>query len=877
MIDKIFGKDKDDFQYRFGHKFKFKSLKVYCSPEWMYGATKKYRRVFDRAELDYVRAEFSFYNKLFDEMEWETEVSLKAFALKGTKREELCDQPEKMVVKPDKNVVTYHKGWGAETLGTFWKKGKYLWEAYIDGIMVGSQEFFVEEVGLVTPKSNPYFELTSIKVFNGPFDGWNIKDRKYLRKFNRDTTQFVWAEVAFQNKTPSDWQCELFINFFDDAGQLKGQATAFRKIAKGKKGAEFIFEEGWGSKDGGSWKDDRYTAQVVFMDTLVGVVAFEMGSHEEEGVAPLRTTVEEALFDQPKPTDQSLTLEQVMAELDALTGLASVKQSIRQHIQYLDFIKLRKEKGFNDSEKISLHSQFTGNPGTGKTTVVKLLGKIYKHMGLLSSGHVHEVDRADLIGEFIGQTAPKVKKAIDEARGGILFIDEAYSLTRKNEDSKDYGNEVIEVLVKEMSDGQGDLAIMVAGYPKEMDYFMKSNPGLKSRFNHLFHFDDYLPDELLQIALAAARQRTVTFDADAQAALAKILTEAFRARDKSFGNARYAISLVDEAKMNLGLRLMAHPDVSRLGNTELSTILPEDVERIAQRQTKMQLRLSIDEALLKEALGELNALVGLHNIKNDVNELVKLVRYYRETGKDVLNRFSLHTVFKGNPGTGKTTVARILGKVFKSLGMLERGHVTEVGREDLVAGYTGQTALKTREKMDVSLGGVLFIDEAYSLADQGQGGFGKEAIEVILKHMEDNRGKIAVIVAGYPDNMEFFLKANPGLRSRFDRTFVFKDYTVEELLQIAQNMLAQEKLYPDAEALRHVSTYLAKIHAARSKFFGNAREVRKMVESTVKNQHLRMASTPAETRTKEMMETVALADVRDFAPEGGTSSVGFNF
>ncbi|MDQ3018084.1 MAG: AAA family ATPase, partial [Bacteroidota bacterium] len=178
-------------------------------------------------------------------------------------------------------------------------------------------------------------------------------------------------------------------------------------------------------------------------------------------------------------------------------------------------------------------------------------------------------------------------------------------------------------------------------------------------------------------------------------------------------------------------KLMKPLDPASIGNT------PEDLEKI-----------------LQEALDDLNALTGLENIKNEVNEMVRLVKFYQETGKDVLNKFSLHSVFTGNPGTGKTTVARILSRIYKGLGILAKGHLVEVDREGLVAGYVGQTAIKTGEKINEAMGGVLFIDEAYSLA-QERGSpydFGGEAIQIILKRMEDMRGKFVVIVAGYTDN-----------------------------------------------------------------------------------------------------------------------------
>ncbi|RLD82024.1 MAG: stage V sporulation protein K [Bacteroidetes bacterium] len=488
-------------------------------------------------------------------------------------------------------------------------------------------------------------------------------------------------------------------------------------------------------------------------------------------------------------------------------------------------------------------------------------------MGLLSKGHLHEVDRADLVGEFIGQTAPKVKEAIEKARGGILFIDEAYALTRSKEDSKDYGREVIEVLIKEMSDGPGDIAIMAAGYPKEMEDFINFNPGLKSRFKYYFHFDDYTPDELILIAEYAAEKRSIIVNPKAKEYINKLLIDAYRDRDHTFGNARYAYSLIDEGKMNMGLRLIKLPNVKRLSGKTLSTITLADVKKIKAGKKKKIIRIPIDEELLKIATNELKALIGMNHIKAEVNDMIKLVRYYRETGKDVLNKFSIHTIFTGNPGTGKTTLARIMGKIYKSLGLLERGHVVETGREGLVAGYTGQTAIKTKAKLDEAMGGVLFIDEAYALSDGGQNSFGKEAIEVILKHMEDKRGKFAIIAAGYPDNMDVFLHANPGLKSRFDRVWQFYDYAADTLLKIAIQMFADENLVADKDAKKFLLEYLNGLYEKRDKFFGNARSVRKIVEQAVKKQNLRMASLPSEERTTTMMETVTILDLKEIAIE----------
>lgn len=867
-------------------RFKFKSLSAYSSDEWMANSTKRYRTIFDKAETTYLRFELALYNKLFDEEDWTAKSVVTCEEVLTTGNRIVCTLDSDLKVSKEDNIVFVRDGWGTPNLGSFWKKGTYQWVATIDGVTIGTQRFFVEDVGLVTKNSNPYFSIEHVKLYHGNIDGWNQRSRKYLKVFNKETTQYIWAEIRIKVTTDIAFNYELFLNYVDDAGQHKAHQKKTGYIDANKKDYSYTVDLGWGNDIAGSWKDDKYALEIVFMDALIGAVSFDCGDQEEEGVLPLISSIDQAIainsgsstnIEGNKIVAPEKTLDELLKEVDDLIGLEGVKKSIHENITYLNFTKLRKQKGFDDGSNISLHSVFTGNPGTGKTTVVKKLGKIYQKMGLLSKGHVYEVDRSVLVGEYIGQTAPKVKKAIDEARGGILFIDEAYSLARSGEDSKDYGKEVIEILIKEMSDGPGDIAIVVAGYPKEMNVFIESNPGLKSRFSEYFHFDDYLPEELYQIALYAAEHKQLTIAEEGQEYLKEQLTEAYRKRDNSFGNARFVNGVIEEAKQDMGLRLMKSENMDALTKEDLSTISLADLKNVFISNEKKKLKLLVNEKDLQMALAELNELVGLDNIKQDISELVKLIRFYNEIGKDVVNKFSLHSVFTGNPGTGKTTLARIIAKIYKSLGLLERGHVVEVDREGLIAGYTGQTAIKTQERIDAAMGGILFIDEAYALAEGS--GFGQEAIEVILKRMEDKRGQFGVIVAGYPENMHHFIEMNPGLKSRFDKTYAFSDYEPDQLIIIAKNLLKKEGLVPNDEALAHLSNHFKELVDRKDKFFGNARTVRQIVGECVMKQNLRMASIPGSERKPEDLTTLTLEDVKHFNVDSssGRSTLGFRF
>lgn len=856
--------------------YKFRDLKIFGSTEWLANNEKKYRLVFDESECTFIYCELSFFNKLFDENDWELRINLKC--VNNEDGAEVCNLTADKKIGKDENIVFVREGWGVKNPGNYWKKGTYRWEAWMDGILVAERLFYIIDLGIVTETVNPFCSIAKIRLYEGPEGNVEKSERKYYSVFSAEHTRYVWIEIEFDNiinEVPV-WPCELQFYFNTHIGQLKGSVDKLVFVNTGEK--TFNCAVGWGNEIKGTWGIDDYSVSVLFMDQVIAVIPFEVGlEFVEETRSEIPKSKPRAAF---VPTAADVSMDLVLKELDDLIGLNGIKKKVKEYTTYLNFLKIRKEKGFDDSEKINLHAVFTGNPGTGKTTVAKMLGKIYQQLGLLSKGHVLEVDRSDLVAEYIGQTAPKTKEIIKKAKGGILFIDEAYALARKNDDSKDFGKEAIEILLKEMSDGEGDLAIIVAGYPNEMNNFLESNPGMKSRFSMFYDFVDYMPQELMQIATFTMQKRGVGLSQPASEYLYKKLVEAYRNRDAMFGNARYVNTIIDESKMNMGLRLMQTLSPADLSKEELSTIENADIEKIFEGKIKGIADIPIDEDLLKQALATLHHMIGLDSVKNEIDELVKLVRFYREIGKDVRQSFSLHTVFTGNPGTGKTTVARLLAQIYKALGILERGNLVECDRQTLVGGFVGQTAIKTTEVLNKAQGGVLFIDEAYALSEGGENDFGKEAIETILKKMEDNRGDFIVIVAGYTDNMKQFLESNPGLSSRFDRELNFKDYNQDELFQIAVKMLAGNNIVADEKASEHLMAYFSSLHQNKNKFFGNARNVRKVIEEVIKNQHLRLAKLEVSQRTSDMIHVVYVEDVAEFKieenPNAGKKSIGFN-
>ena len=241
-------------------------------------------------------------------------------------------------------------------------------------------------------------------------------------------------------------------------------------------------------------------------------------------------------------------------------------------------------------------------------------------------------------------------------------------------------------------------------------------------------------------------------------------------------------------------------------------------------------------------MDQLNSLIGLSGVKKEVNSLINMMKInkIRESRGFSTANVSRHLVFLGNPGTGKTTVARLLSKIYKQLGALEKGQLVEVDRAGLVAGYVGQTALKTKEKIDEAMGGILFIDEAYTLA-KGGNDFGQEAIDTILKAMEDNRDAFIVIVAGYPEPMEDFLNSNPGLKSRFNKSIFFEDYSPEELFSILSGFCSKIGVSFDEKARNAVKQYIEILCENKPENFANGREMRNLFEAAISNQANRLA------------------------------------
>ena len=523
------------------------------------------------------------------------------------------------------------------------------------------------------------------------------------------------------------------------------------------------------------------------------------------------------------------TLDEILGDLDRYIGMDAVKKAVREMAYTVQNNIQRAERGLGEQEKSGMHIILTGNPGTGKTTIARKLGEILAAIGYLDSGHVVEVDRAQMVSQYQGETPKVVDRLCDKAMGGILFVDEAYTLAPVSQGGErdNQGAQALEKLMKRMEDDRGKFVVIAAGYRTEMENLFRINPGFRSRFNYFLDIDDYTPDELLQIMLLFAKEKKYVFDPKAEELTQKMITELYNARDKDFANGRTMRQLFDKICSKQAERLQKG-DMALMTNEQLMTIMPDDVPYEAPQ--------TVDYSA---CLTKLDGLVGLAAVKKEISNLAAFLNLQVMRGEQ--NTFQgKHYVFTGNPGTGKTTVARIMADVFRSLGILSRGQLVEADRSKLVAGYSGQTAIKTNQLIDTALGGVLFIDEAYTLKSNDADTFGSEAIDTLLKRLEDDRGKFICIVAGYTDQMHDFIDSNPGLKSRFTQTIHFDDYTPDELTEIFLNLAKSKSFTVDEETQGAIHRQFEQLYLRRDKNFGNAREARRIFDEAVEKQSQRL-------------------------------------
>ena len=546
--------------------------------------------------------------------------------------------------------------------------------------------------------------------------------------------------------------------------------------------------------------------------------------------------------------DGTRSVEEILTDINSLVGLADVKENIREFIKYIDYTKKIDTEGF-----ANLNMIFKGNSGTGKTTVARLVAELFYKLGFIRENKIIEVTSKDLIGSHLGETAPKTQSVIDTALDGVLLIDEAYTImASRGGTSSNYASECMATISKAMEIYKDRLVIIFAGYTKEMNDFINNNQGLMARIGYEIEFPDFTKDELLQIFKDEVEGNEFQIEDGVLDKIEKIIIK--NKIGRNFGNARFVKNLFDK----LVLVHSANYEDEKL----LKTITKRDVEIL--EETKKDKTRTIDDILK-----DLNSLIGIQNVKDRINGFVSVIELNKKLERTP--DFNMHMIFKGNAGTGKTTVARLLAEVYYNLGYVKRNKLVEVQSQDLIGEFLGQTGPKTQAVIESALDGVLFIDEAYSIMEHGgqNASYSAECVATLLKAMEDYQGRLIIIFAGYTEEMKRFRDLNPGLKSRIGYEIDFDDYSLEELMQIFDKKVQEKGFKTDAEARKKVEDIMRKAMSVEN--FGNGR----FVENTLQKIIIEHAIKTRNITDTERLLTFTEEDISEIKAEESRKRIGF--
>lgn len=612
-----------------------------------------------------------------------------------------------------------------------------------------------------------------------------------------------------------------------------------------------------------NWAKGSYRLELQFQNSTVISAVFKVGEIDVNSEYDPKLIIKKSVIVQDNVPGNSL------ARLEKMAGLKGVKEKVHSLMNFHNLQKRREEAGL-PVRRPALHARFLGNPGTGKTTVARLLGQIYKEMGLLSSGHVVLEERKNLIGRYYDSEGQAVDNALNRAKGGILLIDEAYNLYVENDD-KDPGRRILEYLLTALADENNrDWMLILAGYPKEMKTMLESNPGIESRVSEIFEFEDLNVEELLQVAELYCDDNKYELSEDARERLKAVITRDVAAKDKNFGNGRYVNKLMETAintRMASRLSKIVSPTYDQLVTIEADDIPidPADAERISAGD--------FDDNAIDDALKRLDALVGLSKVKSAIHNFVNISRFLNSQGERIRGKGLLKWNFTGNTGTGKSTVAQILADILKGMNLIQNSELTEVKGEEIfnVSDYECNEVIRAAVKK--SRRGVLFIDGDAPEFRSSQYRMTSEQIRFKLATLasEDNASGALIISECSSPNLSIAnsLAAN-GIYD-FDHTFIFDDYSADELYSILLQCLDKQKTTVSEEAEVILREYIRNLCANRELSFANARTMKNLSRAIFETVILRMSESPAPQEDR----VVLAKDVESFVWKKLSTKIGF--
>lgn len=603
--------------------------------------------------------------------------------------------------------------------------------------------------------------------------------------------------------------------------------------------------------------ENAWLVQNLFDDAIIPAMYNRINSMDAPSQAELELVLPD---DIPSVNEQSGS---GMDELEELVGLEKIKSKVKDYLNAVKLARRRMELGL-PTNMPRLHMAFLGNPGTGKTTVAEIIGKVFASWGILSGGRVIRTEKSQMVGQYIGETESKMTNLLARARGNILFIDEAYQLVEDG-DKKDFGRIVMNSLLTELGKENPDLVVILAGYTAPMKKLLESNEGIESRFPNVFNFEDFTTDELMDIGRLMIRKQGFVLTEGAAANMRAIIEAESDKPSPRFGNGRFVSNLLqNEILATLGARtsLLEHPS-----KEDLSTILPEDV--VVDKAFKDAV---FDDVAIDAALARLDSLAGLGGVKKAVHNFVQSARYLHSIGEPYVGRGLLSWRFVGSSGTGKSTVAEIMAGILRGMRLITNSHITEVRGERILGVPESESDEVLREAVKKSCNGLIFIDMDDPKFSDDRLRYGRSIEQIRLKVKEltvEAGGECALILAElHAPNGDVAEQLTKSGVYEFDHTLIFKDFKPEELYQILAQCLDKfhVSFTPDAE--KHIRAYIGEMCGT---FNANARTMKLMSRTIYQQVILRESALPK----RPSAHVVELADVQTFKWDGKMGKIGF--